>query len=130
MANSIDEVLDLDRYPLHEPGSSEYLELVDACQAELEKDGMFNLHGLVRASALEEAIDCLLPAMNEESFTHQRRHNIYFKKQIPGLAADHPALAEVETVNHTLCADQLSNNIVMQVYEWQPLAKFLPPCHS
>ena len=121
----MDDILDTERYPLHEPDSASYRKLVESCQAELEADGMFNLHGFVKAQALEAAVKRLLPAMNSESFTHQRSHNIYFKKEIPGLPADHPALVEVETINHTLCADQLSSNMVMQVYEWQPLVEFL-----
>ena len=44
---------------------------------------------------------------------------------MPGLPDDHPALKEVETVNHTLCSDQIGNNPVIRLYEWEPFADFL-----
>jgi len=63
--------------------------------------------------------------MEANSFTHERLHNIYFRKTLPELSDSHPALRQFQTVNHTLCADQFSNNAVLQIYEWPPLAQFL-----
>ncbi|MCX7345185.1 MAG: 2OG-Fe(II) oxygenase, partial [Alphaproteobacteria bacterium] len=100
-------ILDLDRYPLDRPGSPEWETLVQRCRADLVRDGMYNLEGLVRPEALTRAVAELRPVIDTLSFTHRRRHNIYFRKEIPGLAADHPALAMTETVNHTVCADQI-----------------------
>jgi hypothetical protein len=68
----------------------------------------------------------LAPVFDAAAFTHARRHNIYFRKEIPGVPADHPALVEVETVNRTLCADQLgAASPVTRLYEWAPFAAFL-----
>lgn len=52
-------------------------------------------------------------------------HNIYFRKSIDGLPDDHPALQQFETVNHTLCADQIQDSAVFQVYAYEPLVRFL-----
>ena len=96
------DILDLDRYPLDKPGTPEWHALVARCRADLAKDGMFNLEGLVRPEALQRAIAEIRPVMDTLSFTHRRRHNIYFRKEIPGLAADQPALALCETVWFTV----------------------------
>jgi hypothetical protein len=119
------QILDLDRYPLDRPGSPGWETLVRRCRADLVRDGMYNLEGLVRPEALERAVAELRPVIDTLSFTHRRRHNIYFRKEIPGLAADHPALAMTETVNHTVCADQIMQAVPLWIYEWSPFITFL-----
>jgi hypothetical protein len=119
------QILDLDRYPLDRPGSPGWETLVQRCRADLMRDGMYNLEGLVRPDALERAVAELRPVIDTLSFTHRRRHNIYFRKEIPGLAADHPALAMTETVNHTVCADQILQAVPLWIYEWSPFITFL-----
>ena len=119
------QILDLDRYPLDRPGSTGWETLVQRCRADLVRDGMYNLEGLVRPDALERAVAELRPVIDTLSFTHRRRHNIYFRKEIPGLAADHPALAMTETVNHTVCADQIMQAVPLWIYEWSPFITFL-----
>jgi hypothetical protein len=63
--------------------------------------------------------------MASQSYTHKRRHNIYFRPEIPELEKNHPALRTVETINHTLCADQMPNSLVLAIYEYPPFARFL-----
>ncbi|MFN0194213.1 MAG: 2OG-Fe(II) oxygenase [Aestuariivirga sp.] len=118
-------ILDLDLYPLDSPGTPAWQALVARCRADLARDGMFNLEGLVRPEALDQAISELKPVIDASSFEHKRRHNIYFKKEIPGLTPDHPALAFKETVNHTICADQVPESVPMWIYEWPPFMVFL-----
>lgn len=118
-------ILDLDRYPLDKPGTPAWDALVARCHAGLAKDGMFNLEGFVKPAALQRAISEIAPVMDTLSFTHRRRHNIYFRKEIPGLAPDHPALALCETVNHTVCADQITQSVPVWIYEWPHFIGFL-----
>lgn len=119
------QILDLDRYPLDRPGSPGWETLVQRCRADLVRDGMYNLEGLVRPEALARAVAELRPVIDTLSFTHRRRHNIYFRKEIPGLASDHPALAMTETVNHTVCADLILQAVPLWIYEWSPFITFL-----
>lgn len=118
------DILDLDRYPLDRPGSADWQALVARCRADLAEGGMFNLDGLVRPEALARAMSEIRPLMGQ-AFTHRRAHNIYFKPSVPGLPADHPALRQVETVNHTLCADQMPASVPLWIYEWAPFQVFL-----
>ena len=119
------DLIDLDRYPLDRFEGTEARALVARCRAGLAADGMFNLAGLVRTEAINRAVAEIAPVMEAASFTHRRVHNIYFKREIPGLAPDHPALRLCETVNHTVCADQIPGAIVLALYEWPPFAAFL-----
>lgn len=118
-------ILDLDRYPLHRPGSAAWDALVAQARADLAATGMFNLPGLVLPQALARAVAEIAPVMDTLSFTHRRRHNIYFRREVPGLAPDHPALALVETTNHTVCADQIATSVPLWIYEWPAFAVFL-----
>ena len=43
MQEVVDDIIDLDRYPLHRSESAEWLELVHLCRSQLADDGMFEL---------------------------------------------------------------------------------------
>src|SRR5688572_6396348 len=117
--------LDLELYPIDRPDSQAARILVAQCRAELDANGMFNLEGLVRADVIERCAAELRSLLDCQSYTHKRRHNVYFLRNVAGLPPDHPALREVETVNHTLCADQIEDTIVGRIYRWGPLVDFL-----
>jgi hypothetical protein len=119
------DILDLEKFPLHNPGTPEWAALVARCKDDLAKEGMFNLEGLVKPQALEKTVAEIKPVMDTLSFVHKRSHNIYFRKEIPELAADHPALVKVDTINHTVCADQIAQSTIMWIYEWAPFIVFL-----
>jgi hypothetical protein len=118
-------ILDLDRYPLDKPGTGQWQALVDRCKADLGRDGMFNLEGLVRGDALARIVAEVKPVMDTLSFVHSREHNIYFMKSIAGLPDDHPALVKTKTTNHTVCADQIPQSLIACIYEWSPMIMFL-----
>ena len=118
-------ILDLDRYPLDKEGSQEWNAMVAKAVAELDAQGMFNLEGFVRPDAVRELVAHIKPVMDTESYTHKRLHNIYFQPEIPGLEPEHPALRKVETINHTLCADQIADSMVLSIYQYPPFARFL-----
>ena len=86
---------------------------------------MFNLEGLVRPETLTRAVAELQPVLDTLSFTHKRLHNIYFRKEIAGLSADHPALRTTQTINHTICYDQIPGSIPAWIYEWPSFIVFL-----
>lgn len=119
------DILDLARYPLDRPESADWLTLVARCRAELDARGMFNLEGFLRPGAVDRAVAELVPRFETDAFTHTRRHNIYFRKEMPGLPPGHPALAEVETTNRTICADRMDGAVVIRLYDWPDFARFL-----
>ena len=119
------DILDLDRYPLDQPGSAAWAAMVATSQASMAAKGMCNLEGLMRPAAITKAMAEVGPVMERLSFLHKRTHNIYFRKDVPGLALDHPALKTVDTINHTVCGDQLEATVVDWIYNWPQLAIFL-----
>ncbi len=121
----MEHLLDLDRYSLHDLASVSGRMLIETCRRDLAERGMFSLEGFLRPHAVARCVTEIRPLIDGAAFTHRRRHNIYFKDDIAGLAPDHPALRRFETVNHTICADQMPNNLICRLYEWPPLIDFL-----
>ena len=119
------DIVDLARYPIDQPGSPEWQSLVADCQQKLDTDGLFNLPKFLLSKARQRAVSELKPLLRDAAYTHAREHNIYFKPSIEGLPSDHPALHRFQTVNHTVCADQMGDAIVIHLYEWPDLATFL-----
>lgn len=118
-------IVDLDRYPLDRRDSDEWARLVATARDDLAAGGMFNLPGFLTPAAIAADVARLVPRFAAEAFVHARSHNVYFRKDVPGLAPDHPALKRFETSSRTLCADQLAETQVMALYEWPPFAAFL-----
>jgi hypothetical protein len=125
MPSTLASVVDLESYPLDRVGSDDWIALVERCRAELVDRGMFELPGFLRADVLADITARLLPRMATESWEQRRMHNIYFLDHVEGLAADHPALHRILTVNHTLCADQLRDTALTDLYEWEPFRQFI-----
>ena len=129
-------IVDLERYPLDRLNSPAGQALVTRCQAMLERDGTFNLDGLIHPESLGQIVEELLPVIESSAFTHRRRHNVYFLPQVEGLDSGHPAVTELETANHTVCADQIPDSALVSSTDgrhwqnfWQPLCKkqrFIP----
>ena len=125
MTSPIHTLIDLQTYPLDEPGSEPWLALVQRCRADLEAAGMFELPGFLKSQALAECVAKVSPRMASESAEIRREHNIYFLDRVEGLPDDHPALRKITTINHTLCADQLRDTPLTQVYEWPQFRQFI-----
>ncbi len=120
----MNRLIDLDRYPLHQLDNDVGRQLVQQCIDDLEHEGMFTLKGFLRSGVIDDMLPDVLQRIAHESFHHEREHNIYFDDKFEGLPPDHPALARVKTINHTLCGDQLAEPL-RQVYHWTGLTDFL-----
>ena len=123
-------LLDLDRFPLDVLRGARGQSLLAGCRQDLQDAGMFSLDGLILPGALERCVAELGPLFETSAFTHCREHNIYFDDTIRGLAPDHPALLRFNTVNRTICADQVPASPIAQIYGWQPLIDFLAAAMS
>ena len=113
------------RFPLDTLGTEAANTFVDNCRRQLSEHGLFNLEGFLRPATLERCVREVKPLLDSAAFVHKRRHNIYFDDRPTELADNHPALKQFETINHTICADQIPGSLICRIYEWPPLATFL-----
>ncbi|MGJ8618498.1 MAG: HalD/BesD family halogenase [Sulfitobacter sp.] len=119
------DIIDHDRYPLSEPTSQTYVDILDQARSDLAAHGMFNLPGFLTDAARLQTVQRLTPRFMQDAFRHVRQHNIYFRKDIADVPADHPALVQAETSNSTLCGDQVHDTALSLLYDWPPFAAFL-----
>ena len=119
------DLIDLETYPLDQRESAEYSALVNRCRADLASSGMFSLAGFIRPEATLKAVAEVTPVLETDSFKHHRRHTIFFKDEVPGIPPDHPAMRKFDSLNHTICGDQINGCVVTRVYEYPPLLQFL-----
>jgi hypothetical protein len=120
----MNKLVNLEKYPLDQLDSPAGQRLVAQCIDDLEHKGMFTLKDFMRREVIDEILPDLLQKFKHESFFHTREHNIYFSDDLADIPADHPALARVKTINHTLCGDQLAEPL-LAVYRWSGLTEFL-----
>jgi hypothetical protein len=119
------ELLNLETFPIDRPSSEDYQKLVARCRADLTAGGMFSLAGFLQPEATLKAVSEVSPVLETGSFKHHRQHNIFFRDTVPGIADDHPAMVKLDSINHTICADQIKDSVVTRVYEYHPLRRFL-----
>ena len=119
------DILDLDRYPLHKPGSKQWMELVSRCHTDLSNTGMYSLDGFMRPSVAVKAASAIDSMFASDGFIHEREHNIYFRDDVQGLSRNHPALTRFRTSNCTLCGDQVHDSPMDRLYRWPELPTFL-----
>ena len=122
---AVDHLIDLERYPLDRPETPAWQDLVERAKSDLATNGMFNLEGFLRPGVADRLARELHPELGTNAFDHRRQHNVYFRKSIDGVDPTHPALKLLETVSHTICADQMGSNDLLSIYEYPPLIRFL-----
>ena len=122
---AIGQILNLDRYSLHDLKGPRGRALVADCLASLAETGSYSLPGVMNPAAIEAALGEISPLMADQAFLHRQSHNIYFLKNGNQLPSDHPALARQETSNRVLACDQLQGTVIRRVYEWPALAAFI-----
>ena len=121
----MNQYLDLDRYPLDQLDSNIGKRLVSRCREELQQSQSFELPNLLLNATIEQCVSDVLPLYSNDSFTHEREHNIFFDDQFNSVSPEHPALDRMKTTNHTICADQISDSVLLEIYQWPPLREFL-----
>jgi len=83
------QLIDLERFPIHDLDRSLGCDFLRECQAELDATGGCNLAGFVRDRAIEgmvaEALELVSLAYRKDT-----RRNAYFTQDDPALQPDHP----------------------------------------
>ncbi len=121
----MDEIVNLKKWPIDRLESDAGQALVAKCKAELARDGMFNLADFLYPEVIEKIVAGVAPTLKNESFTHARRHNVYFKKEVDGVAPSDPVLMQFDTSNCTICADQFADSDILKLYQWEAFRNFL-----
>ena len=121
----MNQLLDLNRYPIENLDVSEGKALVRRSAECLVHTGMLTLPGFVLEETVRKINKDIKPVLARSAFTHTRSHNIYFDDSFDEISPDHPALRRGVTMNHTISGDQIPDNLICKIYQWPSLIKFL-----
>ncbi len=117
----IEQVVDLDRYPVADLDSAAAQRVVQRCRRELRATGATQLEGFVRPAAVEQIL-MDAAAGRPDAHRTESTHNVYFTSADFGLDADDPRRALVRSAKYAIGFDRLGGASALRaLYEWDGL---------
>lgn len=121
----MEQFIDLERYPIADPGSAPYDALVARCRTSLAEDGAHVFEGFLKDDSMPRAIAEIEPAL-PHAFYKAKRHSPYLVADDPAFSADHPRNRKQATSSATLGYDHVpADSVINRIYTWEPLQRFL-----
>ena len=103
----LDDLVDLDRYPIHELEGSAAQALVTECRDALRSEGACRLDGFVRMDAVGQMAD-EAGDLAAAGYPNDAAHNCYFDDEIDeSLPVDHPRRIQVRSAQKAVAMDLL-----------------------
>ncbi len=122
---TIEALLDLDRYPLHEPGSAGHTRLVARARDQLLEGGASELPGFVTAEGLEVMVADALDR-EPDAFRSGGVGTAYLELPDESWPDDHPRRSWSDYAVGAVAYDLFpAASPMRRLYEWEPLGSFL-----
>lgn len=119
------DVVNLDKYPIHDLDSERGRAFVQACRDELAENGACNLPDFIRPAAVA-AMVALAKELREEAWTSSRPHTVYFEPVDESVPAAHPRAHQVRSVKHGIAFDYIPEDSPMsRLYASDDLTQFI-----
>lgn len=119
---AIEEIIDLDRYPIHDLESRRGKELIDRAKADLVSAAALCLPGFLRADAAALAAAQVAP-LAARGFRHSTQHNVYFVDD-SAVPPGSPRTTQGSS-KHNIAGDLIAGDaLIRKVYEYEPLRRF------
>lgn len=115
----LNEIVNLERYPLHALESMAGQAMVDEARRQLVEQGLASFPGLLRTSAIDSAVAAIEPLV-DCAFATDDAHNAYQLPDEPSLPSSHVRNAKMRTRVASVAYDELRGP-ARTVYD------FLPP---
>ncbi|HLX89625.1 MAG TPA: hypothetical protein VKR22_14365 [Acidimicrobiales bacterium] len=121
----LEQVVDLDRYPLLAPETEAYRQAVREARAQLEAIGAAEITGFLSVSGVEELLDDA-KALAPRAHRSAGQATAYLEVPDFSLPEDHPRLTwgtySLEAVAYDLMPKA---SLLRRLYEWQPVTDFI-----
>lgn len=122
--DALDDVVDIDRYPLHDPGAG----LVGAVRADLAADGCCVLPDFVRPDR-QDVLRAEGAALAPHAHTRVETVNVYNTAPDGTLPPDHPARVPLERGNAFVARDRIpADALVQRLYTSAAFRGFVAAC--
>lgn len=119
------DVVDLDRYPIHDLDSDRGRAFVADCKAELDATGVCNLAGFVRPEAVARMVQ-LASELGDKAWPTDRTHTIYFEQPDESVPESDPRRRQVRSAKHGIAYDYIPADApVRRLYESDDLTAFI-----
>ncbi len=122
---TLDPIVDLDTYPISQPGTPAYHALLDRCRKQLQDDGCVVLKGFVRADALA-ALGRETESLAPRAHYNQTRTNPYNSDGDPSLPPDHPKNVFSDRTNGFVAGDLIgAETMIRRLYQHPDFQRFI-----
>ena len=119
------DVIDLERYPIHDLASTSGRELVARCRGDLADHGAAVLHGFVTPAAVA-AMVTVAGELAESAWGMEQTHTVYFEPNDAEVDAAHPRARQIRSAKHGIAYDLMHADAPMRLaYEDDTLTRFI-----
>ena len=120
-----EDVVDLRRYPIDEPGRAEYRALVQDCRDQLRDRGVAQLEGFLTPAAVTEMI-AESGRLADRAWASDQSHTVYFETPDDSAGADHPRALLQYSAKKGIAYDLIPASApVRRLYESDDLTVFI-----
>ncbi len=128
---NVENLIDLNNYPIHRPDSAEYLDIVKSVRLDLAEDGCAVLSNFLSVEGLETIANEAEERKSQAYYAESKLCNVYLVNGNLNESEDHPQNIFMERTNGFITADLLGKETYSHMlYHWQPLRDFLAICLS
>ena len=119
------DVVDLDRYPIHDPAGPAYRDLVRACREQLRDEGVAQLAGFLTPAAVSQML-ALTTRLTAQAWASDQSHTVYFEPPDEGGGPDHPRALLQHSAKKAIAYDQIpADTPIRRLYESDDLTGFI-----
>jgi hypothetical protein len=120
-----EDVVDLRRYPIHDPGSPDYLALVRDCRDQLRDRGVAQLPAFLTSAAIDEML-ALAGRLSGQAWASDQTHTIYFEPEDQSAGPDHPRALRQHSAKKAIAYDLIPAGApIRRLYESDDLTRFI-----
>ena len=128
---NVENLIDLNNYPIHQPDSAEYLEIVKYVRLDLTEDGCSVLSNFLSVEGLDTIGNEAEERKSQAYYAESKLCNVYLANGNLNEVESHPQNIFMERTNGFITAELLGKGTYSyKLYHWQPLREFLAACLS
>jgi alkylated DNA repair dioxygenase AlkB len=119
------DVVDLDSYPLHDPGSKQGRALIARCRQELTETGVCNLPGFIRPEAVARMVE-IAGELAGKAWQSGQEHTVYFEPVNETVEPGDPRRRTVRSAKHGIAYDYIPASAPLRrLYETDDMTTFI-----
>lgn len=125
---ALEEIIDLERYPIEQPDNPLTVALIEQCRAELDAVGCCCVRNFIRPEAIARMLD-EAERLKPQTYWSENSNNPYMTQDDPSLPEDHPKRIFNKRSNGFINSDILESDSVLRgAYDSDEMLNFVSEC--